>query len=70
MYTHDNLIKLHQTAIQDRSSSIQTARRSNQSILREINPEYLLEGQMLKLKFQYFGHLMQLIGKVPNAGKD
>ena len=58
MYTHDNLIKLHQTAIQDRSSSIQTARRSNQSILREINPEYLLEGLMLKLKIQYFGHLI------------
>ena len=35
-----------------------TARRSNQSILKEINPEYLLEGQMLKLKLQYFGHLM------------
>ena len=35
------------------------ARRSNQSILREINPEYSLEGLMLKLKFQYFGHLMQ-----------
>ena len=34
------------------------ARRSNQSILREINPEYLLEGLMLKLKLQYFGHLM------------
>ena len=34
-------------------------RRSNQSILREINPEYLLEGLMLKLKLQYFGHLMQ-----------
>ena len=34
------------------------ARRSNQSILKEINPEYLLEGLMLKLKFQYFGHLM------------
>ena len=33
-----------------------TARRSNQSILKEINPEYSLEGQMLKLKFQYFGH--------------
>ena len=32
--------------------------RSNQSILREINPEYSLEGQMLKLKLQYFGHLM------------
>ena len=35
-----------------------TARRTNQSILREINPEYLLEGLMLKLKLQYFGHLM------------
>ena len=36
-----------------------TARRSNLSILREINPEYLLERLMLKLKLQYFGHLMQ-----------
>ena len=36
-----------------------TARRSNQSILKEINPEYTLEGLMLKVKFQYFGHLMQ-----------
>ena len=36
-----------------------TARRSNQSILKEINPEYSLEGLMLKLKFQYFGHLMR-----------
>ena len=35
------------------------ARRSNQSILREISPGYLLEGLMLKLKLQYFGHLMQ-----------
>ena len=35
-----------------------TARRSNQSILKEINPEYLLEGLMLKLKLQYFGHLI------------
>ena len=35
-----------------------TARRSNQSILKEISPEYLLEGLMLKLKLQYFGHLM------------
>ena len=34
-------------------------RRSNQSILKEINSEYSLEGQMLKLKLQYFGHLMQ-----------
>ena len=36
-----------------------TARRSNQSILKEISPEYSLEGLMLKLKSQYFGHLMQ-----------
>ena len=35
-----------------------TARRSNQSILKEISPEYALEGLMLKLKLQYFGHLM------------
>ena len=35
-----------------------TARRSNQSILKEISPEYSLEGLMLKLKLQYFGHLM------------
>ena len=36
-----------------------TAKRSNQPILKEINPEYSLEGPMLKLKLQYFGHLMQ-----------
>ena len=36
-----------------------TARRSNQSILKEISPEYSLEGLMMKLKLQYFGHLMQ-----------
>ena len=36
-----------------------TARRSKQSILKEISPEYSLKGLMLKLKFQYFGHLMQ-----------
>ena len=36
-----------------------TARRSNQSILKEISPEYSLEGLMLKLKFQYFGHLIR-----------
>ena len=50
-----------------------TTRRSNQSILKEINPEYSLEGLMLKLKRQYFGHMMQrpdslektlLLGKV------
>ena len=37
-----------------------TARRSNQSILKEISPEYLLEGLMLKLNLQYFGHLIQV----------
>ena len=36
-----------------------TARRLNQSILKEINPEYSLEGLMLKMKFQYYGHLIQ-----------
>ena len=49
-----------------------TARRSNQSILQEISPEYSLEGLRLKLKLQYFGHLMQRtdsFGKGPNAGK-
>ena len=47
-----------------------TARRSNWSILKEINPEYSLEGLMLKLKLQYFGHPMcQLIGNDLDAGK-
>ena len=36
-----------------------TARRSSKSILKEISPEYILKGLMLKLKFQYFGHLMR-----------
>ena len=52
-----------------------TARRSNQSILKEISPEYSLEGLMLKLKLQYFGHLMQrtdsldilMLGKAENG---
>ena len=39
--------------------TLKTARRSNQSILKEISPEYSLEGLMLKLKLQYFGYLMQ-----------
>ena len=51
------------------------ARRSNQSILKEINSEYSLEGLMLKLKLQYFGHKILdakswLTGKDPDAGKD
>jgi len=58
-----------------------TARRSNQSILKEINPEYSLEGLMLKLKLQYFCHRMRRAdslknnnnnnnNKNPDAGKD
>ena len=50
-----------------------TARRSNQSILKEISTEYALEKLILKLKLQYFGHLMRtmsLIGKELGAGKD
>ena len=45
------------------------ARRSNQSILKEISPEYSLEGLMLKLKLQYFGHLMQRMEKTLMLGK-
>ena len=55
-----------------------TARRSNQSILKEISPEYSLEGLMLKLKLQYFGHLIQrtdsfektlMLGKIEGRGE-
>ena len=55
-----------------------TGRRSNQSILKEISPEYSLEGLMLKLKPQYFGHLMQrtdslektlMLGKIKAGGE-
>ena len=55
-----------------------TARRSNQSLLKEINPEYSLKGPMVKLKLQYFGHLMQrahslkkilLLGKIEGRGR-
>ena len=46
-----------------------TARRTNQFILKEISPEYSLEGLMLKLKFQYFGHLMQRSEKTLMLGK-
>ena len=56
-----------------------TTRRSNQSILREINTEYSLEGLLLKLKFQYFGHLMQttdslektlMLGRLKTKGEE
>ena len=55
-----------------------TARRSNQSILKEINPEYSLEGLMLKLKLQYYGHLMRranslektlILGRIEGRGE-
>ena len=55
-----------------------TARRCNQSILKEISPEYSLEGLMLKLKLQYFGHLMQrtdllektlMLGRIEGRGR-
>ena len=55
-----------------------TAKRSNQSILKEINPEYSLEGLMLKLKLQYFGHLVGrgnslektlMLGKIEGRGR-
>ena len=44
-----------------------TARRSNQSTLKEINPEYSLEGLMLKLKLQYFGYLMQRVNSLEKS---
>ena len=49
-----------------------TSRRSKQSVLKEINHEYLLEGLMLKLKLQHFGHLMQRANSLEktDAGKD
>ena len=55
-----------------------TARRSNQSILKEISPEYSLEGMILKLKLLYFGHMMQrayslekslMLGKIDGRGR-
>ena len=56
-----------------------TARRSNQSILKEVSPEYSLEGLMMKLKLQYFGHLMGridslektlMLGKTEGKGEE
>ena len=47
-----------------------TTRRSTQSILKEISPGCSLEGMMLKLKLQYFGHLMRRVGKDSDAGRD
>ena len=47
-----------------------TARRYNQSILKEINPGISFEGMKLRLKLQYFGHLMRRVGKDSDAGRD
>ena len=58
MLTTEELMHLN-CAGEDSWQSFGTAWRSNQSILKEINPEYSLEGLMLKLKLQYFGHLMR-----------
>ena len=74
-------IGLHRHVVLEKTleSPLRVPWRSNQSILKEINPEYSLEGLVLKLKLQYFGHLMwpksqnvksQLVGKDPDAGKD
>ena len=61
----------------DYRESLGPGRRSNQSILKENSPEYSLGGLMLKLKFQYFGHLMQrtdsfekTLGKIEGRGRD
>ena len=67
LYTVHGVIKIeHDSATEQQQQRVckdlrvpWTARRSSQSILKEINPEYSLEGLMLKLKLQYFGHLMQ-----------
>ena len=52
--------------------TLESARRSNQSILKEISPGCFLEGLMLKLKLQYFGHLMRRVGSLEktDAGRD
>ena len=54
----EELMLLNSGVVEDSLRVPWTARRSNQSILKEINPEYSLEGLMLKLPLQYFGHLM------------
>ena len=47
--------------------TLETAKRANPSVLKEINPEYSLKGPMLKLKLQYFGHLMKRDGSLKKA---
>ena len=68
----EELMLLNCGAGEDSWESPWTARRSNQSILKEISPGCSLEGTMLKLKLQYFGHLMQRVDSLEktNAGRD
>ena len=70
---YTNYVSAHHLASISTTLSVPwTARRSNQPILKEISPEYSLEGLMLKLKLQYFGHLMQRadsLGKTLELGK-
>ena len=70
---------LRTVVLEETPESLLRARISNQSILREINPEYSLEGLILKLKLQYFGHLMQtdnslekslILGKIEGRGEE
>ena len=64
---------LHLSRSASSLTSFSSARRSNQSILKEVSPEYSLEGLMLKLNLQYFGYLMQgtdSLEKSPDSGKD
>ena len=61
-----------ENSLRKRAKVLLISRRSNQSILKEINPEYSLGGPMLKLMLQYFGHLMQTadsLDKTPMLGK-
>ena len=65
LYFPNFLLYIWNTSLTDRKlSDYGTARRSNQSILKEISPGISLEGMMLKLKLQYFGHLMRRVGSL------
>ena len=71
-YTFNEYQRVLGTFINPKDTNPWTAKRSNQSILKEISPEYSFEGLMLKLKLQYFGHLMQRahsLEKTPMLGK-
>ena len=73
MLSTEELIPSKCGAGEDSSESLGQQRDQSQSTLKEINPEYSLEGLMLKLKLQYYGHLMRTpnsLGKDPGAGKD